>query len=89
MFFQAEFPSPIQVRKITLDTRPSRRDWPQTYEVMVSEDGSTWTQPLFKGLGSSPMTQIRITPLIAKVIRVTQTGTKPGLFCSIHELTIE
>ena len=77
------------MKKIRLDARPSHRHCPQTYEVMVSEAGSTWTQPLFKKLGSSPMTQMRITPGIAKLIRVPHRESKPGLSWSSHELTIE
>ena len=89
MWFEIEFPALISIRKITLDTTRSRNDWPQKFEVSYSEDGETWSDSIFKGIGSDPVTEIRLTPIKAKKIRITQTGRKQGLHWSIHELSVE
>ena len=89
MWFQVEFPSAISVKKITLDTTRSANDWPQKYEVNYSSDGETWSEPILKGMGERAITEIRLKPVIAKKIRITQTGTKRGLHWSIHELKVE
>ncbi len=89
MWIEIEFPAIIPVRKITLDTTRSRNDWPQKFEVIYSEDGKTWSDSIFKGIGDDPITEIRLSPIKAKKLRITQTGRKQGLHWSIHELTIE
>jgi hypothetical protein len=50
---------------------------PVAYSVQVSTDGATWSQPVAVGAGSTPTTVIPIRPTLAKVIRITQTGTSP------------
>jgi mono/diheme cytochrome c family protein/glucose/arabinose dehydrogenase len=89
MWFQVEFPSAILVKKITLDTTRSANDWPQKYEITYSSDGETWSEPILKGVGERPLTEIRLKPVIAKKVRITQTGSKSGLHWSIHELKVE
>ena len=89
MWFQIEFPEAIPVRKITLDTTPSKSDWPQKYELIYSADGTTWSEPILRAVGDHPITTMRFDPVQAKKLRITQTGSKSGLFWSIHELKVE
>jgi len=51
---------------------------PIGYSVQVSNDGTTWGAPVAQGAGQTPMTTIAFTPVMAKFIRITQTGTAPG-----------
>ncbi len=89
MWFQVDFPHPIQVRKLILDTRGSNSDWPKQYSVQVSKDGKQWGDPVATGYGDHPLTEIRIDPVVIKAARITQTGRKEGLFWSIHEFSVE
>jgi hypothetical protein len=50
---------------------------PYGYKVQVSMDGSAWTD-VAQGAGSTPSTVIALTPVRAKYVRVTQTGTAPN-----------
>jgi hypothetical protein len=43
--------------------------------VQVSQDGSTWGDPIAQGAGSTPTTVIAFRPADAKFVRVTQTGS--------------
>ncbi len=89
MWFEIEFPEAIPVRKIILDTTPSKSDWPQKYELSYSADGTEWSDPILRGVGDRAITEMRFEPVQAKKLRITQTGYKSGLFWSIHELKVE
>ena len=38
-------------------------------------DGTTWGTPVAQGTGPTPITTIAFAPVMAKFIRITQTGT--------------
>ena len=86
MWFQIELPEAAEISQITLDTRGSNGDYPRRYEVRVSDDGKNWSEPVAKGRGKEPLTEIFFSPVNTKFIRITQTGRVNGLFWSIHEL---
>ena len=89
MWFQVELPQVRKIQGIHLDTTGSNRDMPVGYEVRVSLDGKKWSGIIKKGLGGSKLiTEIDFKPIEAKFIKITQTGTKPGLFWSIHDMKI-
>ena len=88
MWFQIELSKTQLVRGLSLDSAGSREDHPVGYEVRVSENGKEWSEVLASGSGSYPETEIAFAPAIARYIRITQTGHRPGKFWSIHELGI-
>ncbi|MFT5471088.1 MAG: mono/diheme cytochrome c family protein/glucose/arabinose dehydrogenase [Verrucomicrobiales bacterium] len=88
MWFQVEFPEVSTINRILLDSKGSSRDYPRGYEVTISSDGKTWSKPVAKGTGASPVTDISIPNSEAKFVRITQTGSVGGLFWSIHEIEI-
>ena len=49
--------------------------FPIAYDLQVSMDGKTWGPPVAKGEGTGTPTVITFTPVTAKFVRVTQTGT--------------
>jgi mono/diheme cytochrome c family protein len=51
---------------------------PIQYTLRVSTDGSTWSPPVAQGAGATPTTVMAFTPVQAKFIRITQTGTAPA-----------
>ena len=38
-------------------------------------DGTSWGKPVAQGAGAAPATVIAFTPVQAKFVRITQTGT--------------
>ena len=88
MWFQIELPQETTITGLRLNAATSDRDYPRGYKVELSDDGTTWTQPVAKGAGSRALTDIFFTPARAKFIRITQTSSVDGLYWSIHELAV-
>ena len=90
MWFQVDtglWPAPT-FNQIVLDAGTSTSDYPRGYQVNVSNDGSNWGSPVTTGAGSSAVTTINFASQTARYIRVTQTGSVPGLWWSIHEFNV-
>jgi hypothetical protein len=85
MWFQIELPEATTITEIHLDaTAPGGRGGgrgvlpagpPAGYRLQVSMDGSTWGPVLAQGTGTNPTTEIVFTPVGARFVRITQTGT--------------
>ncbi|WP_367871319.1 discoidin domain-containing protein [Luteolibacter sp. Populi] len=88
MWFQIELDTETPVTGLVLDTSTSANDYPRGYEVAVSKDGREWSQPIAKGNDKKAITEILFNPTLAKFIRITQLGSAPGNFWSIHELQV-
>ena len=89
MWFSIELPDPIKVLALTLDTRGSNADYPRGFTVQTSLDGEEWSSPVAQGRGVHPITQIELnSPEPVRHIRITQTGSVPNKYWSIHELSI-
>ena len=88
MWFAIELPAGREVSGLQLETLASPMDYPDGYEVRVSTDGQTWSDPVAKGRGPGPMTEIYFKTVKARHIKITQTGRRPGKFWSIHELQV-
>ena len=88
MWVQVELPSVSKVTRIQLDSQGSSRDYPRGYQVQSSMDGKKWSEPLAKGAGKHPVTDISFPTTQAKYLKITQTGRVNGLFWSIHEMQI-
>jgi hypothetical protein len=57
---------------------PDRVGFPRAYEVRVSMDGRSWSEPVATGASSGPKTSVPFAPIAARFIRLTQTATVPG-----------
>lgn len=89
MWFTIELPEPVEVLALTLDTRGSNDDYPRGYVVQTSVDGENWS-PVADGRGVHPVTEIELnSPKPSRHIRITQTGSSPNKYWSIHELAIK
>jgi mono/diheme cytochrome c family protein len=88
MWFTLELPQEAAIAGLTLDTGRSPRDFPHGYTVELSRDGTHWSEPVAKGRGNGPLTDIAFAPARAKFIRITQTGAVEGLYWSIHEMSV-
>ena len=90
MWFNIELPEPTRVLSLTLDTRGSNADYPRGYLVQVSDDGRDWGKPVAEGRGTDPVTIVELAyPEPTRFIRITQTGSSPSKYWSIHELTLK
>lgn len=88
-WFQVQFPYPKRVKALTLDSTPSKGDYPRKYDVFVSEDGKEWGKPVASGFSDNPKTVIQLDkPQVTKYLRIVNQGTAGGLFWSIHELSV-
>jgi mono/diheme cytochrome c family protein/glucose/arabinose dehydrogenase len=88
MWLQVELPEETRVSGLILDAAGSADDYPRGYEVSLSAGGESWGKPVAAGKGTGPRTEIVFSPQPAKFIRITQTGSVPGKFWSIHDLQI-
>lgn len=88
MWFQIELDAVTPVTGVILDSSNSPNDYPRSYELAVSMDGTTWGEPLAKGDSKNPVTEIQFSPTPARFIRITQLGRADGSFWSIHELQV-
>jgi hypothetical protein len=87
-WFQVDMGSPNTFYKIVLDATGSAGDYPRGYLVNISNDGINWGSVVTNGSGSSAVTTITFSsPLVARYIRVTQTGSTSGWW-SIHEFNV-
>jgi len=76
------------IYRLVLDAASSSSDYPRGYQVNLSNDGTTWGNPVATGAGSSAVTTITFPTNTARYVRVTQTGSVGGLWWSIHEFNI-
>ncbi|MBI5835108.1 MAG: discoidin domain-containing protein [Armatimonadetes bacterium] len=74
--------------KVVLDNTWALWDSPTEYAVTLSDDGTTWGQPVATGRGALGITTITFAPQTARYLRITQTGTNPTYHWSIFELSV-
>ena len=74
-YLQIGFTRPRHLSTLVLDTGASTGDYPRTYAVQVSDDGSNWTGPVATGAGSGQITTIGLPPAATRFVRVTLTGS--------------
>jgi len=85
MWFQFELPEAVMLAEMRFLSAPSGPPTQQGaprpvpyargYEVRVSMDGTTWSEPVVQGQGTGPVTALAFTPVRAKFVRITQTAT--------------
>ncbi|MCK5941474.1 MAG: discoidin domain-containing protein [Planctomycetes bacterium] len=83
-----ELPEAVEIAEIALATEASPGDFPQRYEVRTSRDGETWSEPIASGEGSRDDPRIHFQPVTTRWLKITQLGSKPNLWWSIHELDL-
>jgi chitodextrinase len=73
--------------KIVLDASGSSGDYPRSYQVYVSADGTNWGAVVASGTGSAVSTVITFPAQTGRYMRIVQTGSV-GVYWSIHELYV-
>jgi mono/diheme cytochrome c family protein/glucose/arabinose dehydrogenase len=62
--------------------------FPRGYEVVLSMDGTTWTNPVAQGQGKGVVNEITFTPARAKFVRIRQTGTADNAPWTLRRLRV-
>ncbi|GIF01483.1 hypothetical protein Ari01nite_89470 [Paractinoplanes rishiriensis] len=76
-----------QVNRIVFDNSTrSKNDYPRGYEVTVSTDGTTFSEPVATGVGTVDVTTITFPVQTGRYIKIRQTGNAPANYWSIDEL---
>jgi hypothetical protein len=88
MWLQIELSQETPVAGVLLDTELSGSDFPRGYQVQLSTDGTTWSEPVASGSGKGAVTEIAFKATPAKFVRITQTGSAEGSYWSVHELQL-
>ena len=89
MWLQIELPAETDISGLTLDTGKSRGDWPRAYTIEFSKNGTEWEKPALQGKGDvSVIDYLLPKPARTKFSRISQLGSTPGTYWSIHELDV-
>jgi mono/diheme cytochrome c family protein len=83
MWLQLELPSAVMLTEIRFassiigggQSGTPASTFPRAYQVQVSTDGNTWSQPIAEGQGAPGTTVISFAPVNARFVRITQTAT--------------
>lgn len=89
MWFMIDLKTEKTLSSIMLNTRQSANDYPRGYELYLSNNPNNFGKPVVTGKGDGPVTTINFKPTEARFIKIVQTGSSPGNYWSIHELTIK
>ena len=73
-YLQIDMQRPQSFNEVDLDAAAYTTDYPAGYQILVSNDATTWTD-VATGTASAPLTPIVFTPQVARYIRVVQTGS--------------
>jgi glucosylceramidase len=76
---------PVAVRSVVLDAGGG--DWPRGYEVQVSSDGTTWSEPVASGSGAGAVTAVALHGAEVRHLRVRLTADA-GPWWSVAELRL-
>ena len=89
MWFQIELPLASEVVGVVLDNAKTAKEFPRGYEVTLSNDGVTWSNPVAAGSGAAPVTEINFPPTRVKFLRIALTAdSNRKASWSINELQV-
>jgi RHS repeat-associated protein len=88
-YLQVDMVTPHVFNEITLDAGPGAvaTRYPHNYEVRISNDGTSWGNPIATGAGTSGLTTIKFLTQTARFIKITLTGTA-SVPWSVYELEV-
>ncbi len=87
-YFQLDLQTPQTFSQLVLDSRATSGNYPQAYQVFVSNDGVSWGAAIASGSGNTGgLTTITFTQQTARYIKIVQTGTL-NHWWSIYEINV-
>ncbi|WP_159882147.1 fibronectin type III domain-containing protein [Paenibacillus puerhi] len=88
MWFQLDTgPGGKSYSKLSLNAAGSNGDYPREFQLSVSEDGVSWSEPIGTFVGTSALVNAIFPAQTARYVRLTLTKNS-GSFWSIHELQL-
>jgi len=87
MWFELDMLKEYTLTSLSLDTRGSPQDYPRDYTIQVSTDGNSWSETVAKGKGSLT-TEITLSSIKARYLRINQHGSSGSKYWSIHEMAV-
>jgi len=87
-WFQVDMTRIQDFSRIVIDNTWALWDSPANYEVVVSNDGITWSLAVAKGAGSRGITSISFPMQSARFIKISQTGASADYHWSIFEVQV-
>ena len=89
-WFMIDMQSPQKFDSIELKQGESANDYPERYEVYVSNDGKKWGKAIAKGSGQKNAATVITLPTTAegRFVKIVQIGST-STWWSIHELIIK
>lgn len=72
---------------LVMDSGGNRNDYAHAYQIMVSNDGNTWSNPIATDTGNNPINTVTFPSQTARYIKILQTGTSSSWW-SIVELNV-
>ena len=93
MYFQIDMKQPQYFFGVTMDTQDQADDFPDLYDVYLSNDGvfTNASIPVIKSATGSALAQLPFPgtqALVARFIRIVVTASKPSKWWGIRELTV-
>jgi len=85
--FTVNFGQKLTINKLILEYQVASGDGPESFELLVSDNGTDWSEPILKGKGSNGSTEMNFQSVTTQYIRIKQTGSK-NLYWSIAELNV-
>jgi CUB/sushi domain-containing protein len=87
MYFQVDMQTAVSFNQITMDSAGSKSDYARAYQVLVSNDGVTFSAPVATGMGTAPLITVSFANQTARFIKVVQTGAASNWW-SIAEFNV-
>jgi glucosylceramidase len=86
-WLQVDLGTPTAFRALTLDAGDSETDYVRSYRIEVSDDASSWRE-VAQGQGDAALFTVEFTPVRARYVRITSTGSATTDWWSVHELAL-
>jgi beta-glucosidase len=75
-------------RQLRMDSAGSANDYARGYQILTSDDGTTWSAPVATGTGTAALITVAFPARTARYVRVVQTGTASNWW-SVAELNLD
>lgn len=86
-WFSVDLGTPHTVTSMVLASSTPDR-YPRAFELLASDDGVTWTDPIVTGMGEGATNMISMEPMVAQHFKIVQTGSDDHHRWSITDLRI-
>jgi glucosylceramidase len=86
-YVQLDLGQQTTIKRVVLDAGTSDGDYVRGYELLVSNDGVSWSAPVANGAGSGQLTVIDFAALNTRYVRVVSTSSS-GSWWSVADMRV-